>query len=114
MKLSNYLPNWFTKSLKRIGASKPYRYKLVEDKPDNFDPYVIYVVGAKADPWQVAFSCPCGCGSVIELLTHNKARPRWKVNFINEKALTLYPSVRRITGCHSHFFLKKGTVVWCD
>lgn len=90
-----------------------YGYQFVSDKPDRLKAKTVYVIGTRESPWQVAFICPCGCKSVIELFTNRQTRPRWDIRF-EKKTVTLYPSVHRTAGCKAHFFLTSGKVNWCD
>jgi hypothetical protein len=55
--------------------------------------------------------CPCGCGESIELALIPEATPRWKLS-LEQNRPSLSPSVWKRDGCRSHFFLKKGRVVW--
>ncbi len=64
------------------------------------------------EDWSVGFRCPCGCGSVIELLLVKEASPHWRCELDNLNRPTLFPSVWLKTGCKSHFWLKNGRVFW--
>ncbi|MBZ5667533.1 MAG: hypothetical protein LAO30_23405 [Acidobacteriia bacterium] len=57
--------------------------------------------------------CPCGCRSVIQLSLLREDSPHWTVFIDKGGVTTLFPSIQRTAGCRSHFFLKKGRVVWC-
>nr|WP_254877562.1 DUF6527 family protein [Cronobacter muytjensii] len=56
--------------------------------------------------------CPCGCGSVIELLLIKDATPHWSYIVDKNNRPSLYPSVWLKTGCESHFWLKNGRIYW--
>ena len=62
--------------------------------------------------WSVGFLCPCGCGETIELLLPRFVSPRWSLVVDDIGRPTLSPSVWRNEGCRSHFFVKRGRVVW--
>lgn len=64
------------------------------------------------EDWSVGFKCPCGCGSVIELLLIKEATPHWRCNIGKNNIPSLYPSVWLTTGCKSHFWLKNGRIFW--
>lgn len=66
------------------------------------------------DDWCVGMRCPCGCGTTIELLVIQEAKPRWDITIDNKQRPTLMPSVWKKTGCRSHFFVRRGRVVWCE
>lgn len=74
----------------------------------------IYIVGEGIYDWFVAFVCPCGCGAHIYLSVLPDASPRWSLIRHLDGAVSLSPSVQRLIGCKSHFFIKKGLVYWCS
>ncbi|WP_313018227.1 DUF6527 family protein, partial [Atlantibacter hermannii] len=55
---------------------------------------------------------PCGCGSVIELLLLEEAKPHWRCSIDENNIPSLYPSVWLNKGCKSHFWLKHGRIHW--
>ncbi len=65
------------------------------------------------EDWCVGMVCPCGCKTQIELLVIEEAKPRWDVQVDEHQRPTLSPSVWLNTGCRSHFFVRRGRVVWC-
>jgi hypothetical protein len=50
----------------------------------------------------------------VQLSCLPDARPRWSVIRNADGTVTLHPSVARIRGCQSHFFIRAGKVVWCS
>ena len=40
-------------------------------------------------------------------------RPRWSLTLNADGTATLYPSIWRNRGCHSHFWLRGGRIQWC-
>ncbi|WP_083845896.1 DUF6527 family protein [Rhodanobacter spathiphylli] len=64
--------------------------------------------------WSVGFTCPCGCGDVIELLLLRIAEPHWSLSVDRFGRPTLHPSIWKKTGCKSHFWLRSGRVVWAE
>ena len=36
-----------------------------------------------------------------------------KYKIDKKKRVTLFPSVHRMVGCKSHFFIRKGKIAWC-
>lgn len=65
-------------------------------------------------PYAVGLLCPCGCGESIELMVMEGIRPRWDIQIDEFNRPTLHPSVWKKTGCCSHFWLKRGRIVWCE
>lgn len=99
-------------ALRRLGLIPPYRGIRVDDVPEKVEDGVLYLIGESGQSWQAAFRCPCGCNETIQLPLTQDAHPRW----VLQGALshpTLAPSVHRTVGCRSHFFLRKGHIVWC-
>jgi hypothetical protein len=62
--------------------------------------------------WSVAMQCPCGCGSPIELPLIPEAEPRWDLRLDEGGLPTLHPSIWRQSGCQSHYFVRKGRIIW--
>lgn len=108
---------WLTqvcKWLSRLfGKKKKLHYVKVEELPDDFDADKIYLLGEAKYMWSVAMKCPCGCGETLQMNLLPETRPRWDVSTHWNRTVTLHPSVWRKVGCRSHFFLKKGRIVWC-
>lgn len=90
----------------------PYQSLSVEDIPDNLENRIIYLIGEVNRPWSASFNCPCGCEEVISLSLISTDRPRWRITHNKDERITLYPSVNKIKGCKSHFFIKNGKVIW--
>ncbi|MET4803607.1 DUF6527 family protein [Bradyrhizobium sp. LB11.1] len=66
------------------------------------------------EDWCVGLRCPCGCGTNIELLVVQEAKPRWDISIDAKRRPTLKPSVWVQRGCRSHFWLRDGRVIWCE
>lgn len=94
---------WITKSYWRIVR--------VGELPDILKRGSLYLIGDGA-PWSAALLCPCGCRDVIQLSLLDGDPPRWRLSLDGDGLPTLVPSVRRTQGCRSHFFLRRGRVVW--
>lgn len=89
-----------------------FKTKVAEDLPEKISKKEIYILGECFDPWALAFTCPCGCKSIIQLNLLREAKPRWEFNLYKNKKITVKPSVWRKVGCRSHFFIRKGRIVW--
>ena len=105
----------FVSWLHRIFARevKPYQIMVAQELPDVLLPKILYLL-SEAEPWQGAMLCPCGCKVLIQLSLLHQDSPHWR--FIREfnGTPTITPSIRRTTGCCSHFFLRYGMIIWCD
>ena len=85
----------------------------VEELPESLRCRRLYLLGDR-QPWSAALLCPCGCGEVIQLSLLPNDSPCWTVSLDRNGLPTLAPSVWRSYGCGSHFFLRHGSVVWCQ
>jgi hypothetical protein len=74
---------------------------------------LIVVRGGEHAKW-ACFRCPCGCGQKIQLSLNPHSRPRWTIQLDYLCRPSVEPSVRQLTGCRSHFWIKHGHVEWCD
>ena len=88
------------------------RVKDVRELPDRLNAGIVYLVGEDEYLWFAAMICPCGCGSTLHMNLMPHSRPRWKVIKHDDGSVTLAPSISRLTGCHSHFFLRRSRIVW--
>lgn len=57
--------------------------------------------------------CPCGCDEIILLSLSSSRGPRWQVSVDWLGRPSLSPSVRKLDGCESHFWVRGGRVDWC-
>ena len=90
-----------------------FRAREVDEQPDDLAPRVVYVVGEGEHRWLAAFLCPCGCGATVILNLVSGMRPRWEIELHEDDLVTLTPSISRVVGCRSHFFIRRGRVEWC-
>lgn len=72
----------------------------------------VILVRNPKDKW-ACFPCPCGCGEITKLSLAQTARPRWKaeIDWLNRP--TISPSIRQLSGCKSHYWIKEGSIEWC-
>lgn len=87
-----------------------WRAVRVDELPDTVKAKSLYLIGDGV-PWCAALLCPCGCPDVLQLSLLDNDFPRWKLS-LDGALPTLAPSIRRTQGCRSHFFLRRGRVVW--
>lgn len=88
-----------------------WRAVRVNELPDTLKPRSVYLIGGGA-PWCAALLCPCGCRAVLQLSLLDDDSPRWRLLLDCDGLPTLVPSIRRTQGCRSHFYLRRGRVVW--
>ena len=97
----------------RFNNRARFRCVHVEEIPDGLKPRQLYLVG-ELKPWSAALLCPCGCKDVIQLSLLPNDSPMWTATSDRKGLPTLSPSVWRTTACRSHFFLRNGSIIWCN
>lgn len=110
--------NWLKRTwhwLLRIFRRPPRPYTTIEatDLPNAIKAREVYLIGENGYLWYVAMLCPCGCGATVQLSCLPDARPCWGVSRHADQTISLHPSVARLKGCKSHYFLKRGQIIWC-
>ena len=84
--------------------------------PRVLEPETVYLIGDGQLPWSAALLCPCGCKAIIHLSLVSGGggdQARWNAKRNFNGSVSLHPSVWRKRGCRSHFFLRRGHIVWC-
>jgi hypothetical protein len=103
------LRNWYNRLFKK---EKRYKYKYVEDVPDELKPANLYIISNDTFYWQVAMLCPCGCKKTLHLNLIKGNHPKWSFDIDKKKRISLHPSIDRTVGCKSHFWVRKGKIIW--
>lgn len=105
--------NWFWRKLRQwIGLREFVVPVEVEDLPNSLEPNKLYLIGSPAQPWSAALICPCGCRAVIQLSLITNDDPRWILSYDDSQSATLHPSIWRLKGCRSHFFVRRNEIIW--
>lgn len=92
---------------------RPYRLEVNEGSfPKRLDRRCIYILTEDGDPWEARMVCPCGCKEELDLNLIPDDHPTWKATADDRGRATLHPSVWRHIGCRSHFWVRKGRVIW--
>lgn len=107
--------SWLRRAWARFVGRWRYDLKVIDLQGDE----VPQTIGKKelirmidgGQEWSVAMLCPCGCGDMIEMMLLRSVKPRWDLH-VDRGLPTLSPSVWRNTGCRSHFWVRRGRVVW--
>jgi hypothetical protein len=89
-----------------------YEVVRLAEIPDKLKVSCVYIIGENGNIWTIGFVCPCGCGDTIQLNALISVRPRWRVEKFDP--VTIFPSIRRTVGCKSHFFIRRGKVIWAN
>jgi hypothetical protein len=85
---------------------------FVSELPSELRTDTVYVITEDGEPWSVAMICPCGCREVLYMSLLDGS-PCWALSTHRNGTSSLAPSVWRTRGCRSHFFLRRGRIVWC-
>ena len=95
-----------------IIAEPIYSYVYSEDVPDTIDEGILYLIGTDNYYWQAIMKCPCGCNNNLHMNMIEDYDPYWTYKISSENKISLSPSVDRMIGCKSHFFLRNGKIIW--
>lgn len=107
------IPLWILRLWSWVAPSRKVVIVRGDTPPDIIPNRNLFLAREGKEDWAVAFMCPCGCGDRLELLLVPEVKPRWSMVVHDNRTATLYPSVWRTSNCRSHFWIKKGKVVWC-
>jgi hypothetical protein len=94
--------------------NRPVRLKIIQtnDLPDKIGLDLIYVVEEDKTLLFAAFLCPCGCRETVQLNLESDVRPCWYITVHANGTATFQPSIWRVRGCKSHFFVRHGLINW--
>ena len=108
--------NRFRRLLEFTGLiKKSVSVTIIAEHPQETEPAVgvLHIVGGKDYAKWAYLRCPCSCGARIMLSLSRNSRPSWSVTVDWLGRPTIFPSVRQLDGCYSHFWLKRGVVELC-
>jgi len=108
MSIISRIVSWFD----RILGRDLWTIESSEEVPDVPRFRRVYLIGETDMPWSAAFLCPCGCGELVQLSLLPDDKPSWIASGATGGLASLHPSIWRIRGCRSHFFIKEGKVIW--
>lgn len=93
-----------------------YKIEIIPDNPspDKIKKDIIYVVGGNKYVKWAYLKCPCGCNDSIMLSLSKNRFPSWSVKQDKLGRASISPSINKLDGCKSHFFVKKGKIVWAQ
>jgi len=104
-RLFNWVKGFFRKE-------RPFTHRYVRDVPRALKHNTIYLIGVKECYWQMVMLCPCGCKAVLHMNLMEGEKPCWSYDIGKTGLMTIRPSIHRIVGCKSHFFIREGKVTW--
>jgi hypothetical protein len=111
-----FLLNWFRAAWLRLRRRSKYsgvrHVRSMSDLPEQLGSS-IYLVGPDSSPKWAVMSCPCRCGSRIDVNLMRTQQPHWEVT-LEFGTITLLPSLWRRSRdtCGSHFFIVRNKVRW--
>lgn len=108
------IARWITRRWQTYGPARRLKVLDGDALPLKMPRRDLVLTRDDGDDWSVGMRCPCGCGDTIELMILDEARPRWDIEVDSKRRPTLRPSVWRQTGCRSHFWVRRGQIIWCD
>ncbi|RNF77480.1 hypothetical protein EFK07_30585 [Pseudomonas putida] len=112
MNLFRPIAQWFRKWIDRFGPARRLIIVEGDSLPAKMPFRDLVLAQDDGEDWSVGMKCPCGCGRTIELLVIQEAKPRWDITVDADGLPSLNPSVWLTSGCKSHFWLRRGKVVW--
>jgi len=89
-----------------------WRTIVISELPDILENKSIYIISSNGQNWFASLKCPCGCGMSINLNMERRNSPCWSALIHINGTLSLSPSVWRKVKCKSHFWIKKGRIIW--
>ena len=90
-----------------------YKVRYVEvELPKELNNKTLYIIREDSVLENAAMVCPCGCGDVLYMSLFSNEDPSWKLTKHSNGTATLYPSILKIRGCESHFWLRRGRIYW--
>jgi len=88
-----------------------YSIEYCLDDPEKLKKRTIYIIGENGYRWYAVMLCPCGCGEKLCINLIQCSSACW--DFKDDHGIpSLYPSISRMDGCKSHFFITNGRINW--
>lgn len=91
-----------------------YKVEIISDNPnpDKIKKDTVYIVGGRDYIKWAYLRCPCGCNDIIMLSLDRKNFHSWTVKQDLLGRASVSPSINKLAGCKSHFFIKRGKLIW--
>ena len=81
--------------------------------PDTVEEPSLYITQVGHLRKWASFRCPGKCGKIVRLRLASSESPHWNVATDWLGRTTISPSVRQLTDCACHFWIRRGRVEWC-
>ena len=102
----------------RIRRRRPFRLATVRcstfPQATSIGDRSLYVTEFRRLRKWASFRCPGGCGKIVRLQLTRPQSPSWTARTDWLGRTTLSPSVRQLTACGCHFWVRKGCIDWCN
>jgi hypothetical protein len=86
-------------------------FEKVSVMPTELKKKHVYLIHNEGYCWEGVLLCPCGCGVELHVNFLKEMYPYWTYSILR-KGISLHPSIHRIEGCKSHFFIRCGKLKW--
>lgn len=107
-------PLWWRSLMARLAPRRSLKILEGDALPDRLPRRDLVLMRDDGEDWSIGLRCPCGCGQRLEMMLLKGIRPRWDVTVDDRGRPTLHPSVWLRKGCRSHFWMRRGKIVWCE
>lgn len=111
MKKLSFLNNIISELLWMIGTFQ-YKIDIISNNPnpDQIKKNIIYIVGNENYVKWAYLKCPSMCGDVIMLSLIQATKPSWTIRRDKLGRPSIYPSIHKLDGCKSHFWIRRGMI----
>ena len=106
--------SWIQTIADAIAPRRLVRIVEGDSLPEKLPYRDLVLVREDGEDWCIGLRCPCGCGRKLEMLLLKGVKPRWDVFSDKAGYVSLHPSVWLRDGCKSHFWIRRGRVIWCS
>ena len=103
--------------LDRFRRKKPKRLATIRcatfPRPNSIENNSLYLTQVGPLRKWVSFRCPDNCGRIVRLRLASSESPHWTVITDSLGRATISPSIRQLTTCRCHFWVRRGCIQWC-
>jgi hypothetical protein len=71
----------------------------------------LVIVGTKQKPKSLLMLCPCGCQELLRINLSPAQGKAWRVNYLSDTSMSLYPSVDLDQRCRAHFIVRDNNAL---
>lgn len=92
-----------------------FKHRYMQQRPaaDAIPDRTVIIIGNQQKSKWALLKCPCGCQEVLNLSLMKTVSPNWQTIISKDQRITMEPSLWKSAGCRSHFFIRKGKLIWC-